>query len=483
MQEFDMIVIGSGAGMNVASTALYQGLRVALVEHGPMGGTCLNNGCIPSKILLYPADVVRQLGDAAAVGVEGRITKIDFRRILQRARSFVTESRMEMLQGVEASQNLTWYKETGEFVGEYELRVGDEVITAPKIVIASGSRPLVPEIEGLEQAGYIDNISLLELAEAPASLIIIGGGYVACEYAHFFSAMGSKVTLLGRNPQLLKQEEPEVSTIVRARLGRHAEIHTDHAVLAVKGRGRNKVVTARDREYGTLREFAAREVLLAAGRRSNADLLKPEKTGVETDEHGWIKVDAYLETSKPGIWALGDALGRHMFRHTANAAASVVASNSLSTHRRQMDYHAIPHAVFTYPQVAAVGITEGEAKAMEYEYLVGRASYADVTKGYAMGESAAMAKVLVELESRRILGCHIVGPEASDLVQQVVYLMNAGDQDYYPMADAQVIHPALSEVVIHAFGSLMLPEHLHHLYHDHSTHQDEDAEADHDHES
>jgi dihydrolipoamide dehydrogenase len=478
MREFDMIVIGSGAGMNVASAALGQGMEVALVDHGPMGGTCLNNGCIPSKVLIAPADIVRRFEDGAAIGVHGRVTRTDFKEILHRARAYVDQSRMEMLQGVRATEALTWYQETGRFVGELEMQVGKEVITAPRFVIASGSRPLVPDIPGLVEAGYIDNISLLDLERPPESLVIIGGGYIACEYAHFFSAMGSEVTLLGRNPRLLKQEEPEISTVVQARLGKVVDVRTDHAVVQVEPKGRRKRVLAEDRQAGKEVEVTAHEVMLAAGRRSNADWLHPESTGVETDDHGWIKVNGYMETAKPGIWALGDALGRYMFRHTANAEASVVANNILGEERVRMDYHAVPHAVFTYPQVAAVGMLEEQCKSMDYEYLVGEARYTDVTKGFAMGERSSLVKVLVELESRRILGCHIVGPEAAELVQQVVYLMNAGDETYFPMADAQVIHPALSEVVVNAFASLRLPEHLEHLYADHGHRHHHDHEVD-----
>lgn len=484
MQEYDLIVIGSGAGMNVAADAVGQGMHVAVVDHGPMGGTCLNNGCIPSKILLYPADVVRALSDASQIGVEGRITNIDFSLIMERARSFVEEGRQEMIEGIKATEELTWHKETGHFVDDYELAVGDERITAPRIVIASGSRPWIPDINGLQEAGYIDNITLLELEAPPRSLLVIGGGYIACEYAHFFSALGTEVTIIGRNPQLLKAEEPEISAVVQGRLGRFVDIHTNYEVIAAHKGRRKKTVVARHRETREEREFQAHEILLAAGRRSNADLLKPENTGVQTDDHGWIKVNSHLETSKHNIWALGDALGRYMFRHTANAEASIVSNNIFAEEKIEMDYHAVPHAVFGYPQVGAVGLTEAQVKAMEYQYLVGRAHYDDVTKGYAMGETVSMVKVLVELETRRILGCHIVGPEAAILVQQITYLMNAGHEDYFPLADAQVIHPALSEVIISAFANLRLPEHLEHLYehahhhhhhdHDHSDHDDHD---------
>ncbi len=461
MEEYDLVVIGSGAGMNVASKALQAGMKVAMVEHGLMGGTCLNTGCIPSKILLYPAEAIRELNEAKGIGVEGTITKVNFPFIMERMRSYVEDDRVQMEQSVAAVEALEWYRDIGEFVGDYELKVGEQTITAPKILIASGARALVPPIEGLQETTYIDHVSVLALKALPESLIVIGGGFIACEYGHFFSALGTRVTLLEMMPRLLLPEDPEISEIVERRFSKYAEIHTNHKVVKVARNGDQKVVTALSGDDDSTYEFTADEVMLAAGVRSNSDLLKPEMTGVETDRHGWIKVNEYLETNKSGIWALGDALGKHMFRHTANYEADVVWTNAFTDHQHPVDYHAVPHAVFGYPQVGGVGMTEGEAKAAGHEILVGRARYMDVTKGYAMGEEDGLVKVIVEQGTRRILGCHIVGSHAAILVQQVVYLMNAGAQDYMPMADSQVIHPALSEVVINAFGNLAPPEHGH----------------------
>jgi mycothione reductase len=461
VKEYDLIVIGSGAGMNVASKAVSAGLKVAVVERGQMGGTCLNTGCIPSKILLHPADVIREAQEASRIGVKAAVSEVDLPLILRRMRSFVTVEREQIEEGVSLVDALTLYRQTGEFLGDYQLQVGEETITAPKIVIATGARALVPPIKGLEQTGYIDHVSLLEVGGLPQSLVVIGGGYIACEYGHFFSALGTKVTILEMMPRLLLGEDPEISEVVQRRFSRYADIHTDHKVMKVARKGDLKVVTAVDGESGEEREFGAEEILLAAGVRSNADLLKPERTGVETDSHGWIKVDPFLQTTKPNIWALGDATGRYMFRHTANHEAEIVWLNAFTEHRHQVDYHAVPHAVYGFPQVGAVGLTEQQAMDAGYEILVGRARYMDVTKGYAMGEDDGLAKVVVEQGTGRILGCHIVGPQAAILVQQIVYLMNAGERDYLPLADAQIIHPSLSEVVLNAFASMAPPNHVH----------------------
>ena len=201
--------------------------------------------------------------------------------------------------------------------------------------------------------------------------------------------------------------------------------------------------------------------MLAIGRRSNADLLKPENTGVETDENGWIKVNEYLETTKKDVWALGDAIGRHMFRHTANYEADVVWHNAFTDRRYEVDFHAVPHAVFGFPQVGSVGLTEAQALAKGLDILVGTARYGDVAMGFAMAEDDALVKAIVDRNTRKILGCHIAGPEAAILVQQVVYMMNAGDGDMMPLVRAQIIHPAISEVVARAFGNLAPPGRAH----------------------
>jgi dihydrolipoamide dehydrogenase len=467
MEKYDLIVIGSGAGMNVASNAVNSGMHVAVVERYLMGGTCLNYGCIPSKILLYPADVIRGLDDAASLGIKGTINHVDFPFIMKRMRHFIDEDRLGMERGVEGSDSLIWHKDTGEFIGDYTLKVGNNKITAPKIVIASGARQIIPNIPGLKETGYIDNISVFNLKKQPKSIILLGGGYISCEFGHFFSALGTKVTIVGRNPRLLKNEEPEISQIVKKRFSKYASIYTGYEAIEVNKEGHNKAVLAKNQADGKVYKFKADEIMVAIGRKSNSDLLKPEKTGVETDSGGWIKVNEYLETTKSNIWAMGDATGYHMFRHTANYEASLVWRNAYTDHKQKTDYHAVPHAVFGYPQVAAVGMTQAEAKAAGYKILVGKAKYTDVAKGFAMGEEVSLVKVIVDGESRRILGAHIVGTDASDLVQQVVYLMNTDDQDYMPMAKAQVIHPALSEVVITAFANLQFPDNAHGHSHNH----------------
>jgi dihydrolipoamide dehydrogenase len=460
MDKFDLIVIGSGAGARIASQASRAGWKVALIDQWPTGGTCLNNGCIPSKMLIYPADAIRAIKDAQGVGVLASIDKIDFQNIMSRMHEVIGKTRSKMEESLRSKENLTYYQERTEFIGDYRLKAGEKTLTAPKIVIASGARSIVPTMPGLKEVGFLDNISLLTLKEPPKKLIIIGAGYLGCEYGHFFSAMGTDVTIIGRSHRVLDNEDPEVCRILKEVLAGYLKLVTSHEAVRVEQKGENKVVFARSLEDGKISEFEADEILLAVGRRSNSDLLHPELSGVELDNHGWIKVNEYLETSKKNIWAVGDAIGKHMFRHTANHESKIVLHNLLQAkskdERKTADFHAVPHAVFTYPHVAAVGLKESDAIEAGLKILVGRAKYQDAAMGVAMADEHGFMKVVLE-ENGKILGASVIGPMAEELVQQVVYLMNTEHQDLMPVIESQVIHPTINEVLVQAFSELEHP--------------------------
>ena len=454
MERFDVIVIGSGSGMLVASAAVDQGFRVALVEHGRMGGTCINVGCVPSKILIYPSDVIATAKESVAIGVHASMDSVDFANIITRMRAVTSEDSGHQAMAVEATPNMAWLKETGEFVSDYTMQVGKRTITAPKIFIASGARNQTPPIKGIDKIKYLTSDTVLELEKPPESLLIVGGGYIGMEYGHFFSGIGTKTTILQRPDRVLPDEEPEVSETVKKETQRRMEIYTGHEVTEARQEGEVKTLVARNRKDGTTREFSAEEVLIATGRVSNADLLKPEKTGVQLDQNGFIKVNQFLETSKKNIWAFGDAIGIQMFKHVANFEAGIVWHNSSHDHKVPIDFSVAPHAVFTHPQVASVGLKETEARLLHRRILVGKALYRDTAMGAAMGSPEGFVKVIVDGETGKILGGHIVGPEASILIQEIVNAMVSEKGTFAPIAQAMHIHPALSEVVQNAFGSL-----------------------------
>ena len=452
MKHYDIIAIGTGSAMNIVSTLVEtnEDIKVAVVEKDDVGGICLTRGCIPSKMLLYPAELVSKAKEAKKFGIDVEIKNIDFKRIMERMRSNIRKE-VEMIEhGLKSSPNIDLYQTTGEFIDDYTMKVGNEIIKGDKILLCSGSRPFIPKIEGLEEAGYITSDELLLLEELPESVAIIGGGYIAMEYGFFLAMMGAKVTVIEMLPRIVYGEEPEISELLQKEMSKIMDIKTGYKVKRVE-KGQKKKVIAEGKD-GRI-EIEADEILVAAGRQSNADLLKPEKTGVEVDEHGWILVNDYLETTKPNIWACGDAIGRHMFKHVANYESQILYYNAFGHRRIKVDYHAVPHAIFTYPEVASVGMKEEEAK-KKHDIMVGYYLYEHTAKGEAMEAKDYFVKVILEKGSYRILGAHIIGPEASILIQEIVNLMYTDDGSAMPIYRGMHIHPALSEVVERAFYNL-----------------------------
>ncbi len=472
MREYDLIAIGSGSAMNIVSAVIQENphMKIAVIDRDEPGGICLTRGCIPSKILLYPAELVRTVGRAGEFGVEVDIRKIDFEKVMERMRTLIGGDINMIRQGLSNSENIAYYPAIAEFVGPYTLKVSDETITSKMIFLCTGSKPIIPPIKGVDKVGYLTSDTVLKMNRLPESIAIVGGGYIAAEYGHFFSAMGSKVTIIGRNPQFLKQEEPEVSALAKRELEKHMTILTNHEVReAEKTSMDKKRLVAVNRENGEKAVITADEILIATGRGPNTDVLHPERGGIETDKRGWIIVNEYLETSQPNIWAFGDANGRQLFKHAANYESIIVYYNAILNKKVKVDYHAIPHAVFTYPEIASVGLREKEAIETygKNKVLIGIYRYEDTAKGEAMGVKDYFVKVIVEKETMKILGAHIIGPYASVLIQEIINLMYTPEQSAEPIINGMHIHPALNEVVERAFRSLMPPDQYHQLIEHH----------------
>ena len=392
--------------------------------------------------------------EAEKLGVHATVNSIDFKNIMARMHALVNEDTGTQARAVEATPDLTWFKDQSEFTSDYTMQVGEHTISAEKIFIASGARVGIPKVKGIENVDYLTSDTVLELEAPPKSLIIMGGGYIGVEYGHFFAGIGTKTTIIQRPPRILPDEEPEISDLLKLELQKRMEIFTGYEAVEVKQEGNAKTVVARNRLDGSLKEFTADALMVAAGRVPNSDLLKPERTGVKLDERGYVKVNEYLETSKKNIWAFGDAIGKEMFKHVANYEAGIAWHNAVHDHKAKVDYSAAPHAVFTHPQVASVGLKEAEAKQQGHKVLVGTALYRDTAMGAAMGEPDGFVKVIVEQETGKILGGHIIGPEASILIQEIVNAMNTENRSYVPIVRAMHIHPAMPEVVQQAFGNL-----------------------------
>ncbi|MCD4842427.1 MAG: dihydrolipoyl dehydrogenase [Methanosarcinales archaeon] len=473
MKDYDLIVIGTGSAMNIVNAMINADpdIKIAVIDKDEPGGICLTRGCIPSKLLLYPAELIREIGTAGIFGIDVEIKNIDFKNVMDRMRKQIFEDINMIREGLSDDENIDYYTEVAEFTAPYTLKVGSETITSKMIILCTGSRTLIPSVKGLDEVQYLTSDTVLEMTKLPESIAIIGGGYIAAEYGHFFSAMGSKVSIIGRNSQFIPEEEVEVSALAMRVMSKHMNLITGHEVIKVQmsSDGKKKVV-ARDKGSGEEISVEADEILIATGRGPTTDILHPEKGEIDTDSKGWIIVNEYLETSQPNIWALGDAIGKYLFKHVANYESTIVYYNAVLHKNVKVDYHAVPHAVFSHPEIASVGLREKEAieKYGEDKILIGFKKYEDTAKGQAMDAKGYFVKVIVEAGTNRILGAHIIGPHASILIHQIIPLMYTPEQSAGPIMYGMDIHPALSEVVSRAFNSLMPVAHYHHILEHHN---------------
>ena len=453
MKKYDVIVVGAGdVGLVIAFKAESSGLKVALVDKGHVGGTCVNNGCVPSKTLIYTADRIVETLENAKLGIRSKITDVDFSAVMARMRSAVSSGRTSLKKAIEESDNIDFINGEVHFIDEHTLQAGDNKMRGKKIFIASGARPSIPSIEGLDKVQYLTNESVLELEKRPESIIFIGGGFIALEYAHFFAALGTRVTVVDRNKTLLHFEEPEISELLKKEMEKRVVLHLGVETIEVKRTEHGHAVLVKDMENGQVKGILAEAVMVSAGRKSNADLLKPENAGIETDGASFIKVNEYLQTNKKHIWAVGDAIGRAMFTHAGDKEGELAWHNAMHRKKIRMAFEFVPHAVYTNPQIASVGMTEQQAR-KDHDILVGRALYSDTVMGEAMVESEGFAKAIVEKGTRRILGFHIIGPHAAILIQEVVNAMINGG-DVKSITSCMHIFPALSNVVPETFGNL-----------------------------
>jgi mycothione reductase len=451
MQEFDVIVVGAGSGLEVASAYASRGKDVAVVEPGPLGGTCLNRGCIPSKMLIHHADIVEEVKNSEKFHIDAEVNDIDFSTIIEEVNEEVSQDAENIRKGIESSENHTLFREDAEFVDDKVLEVGEEKIKADKIIVAAGSRPLVPPVDGLEEVDYLTSKEALQLEELPDEMVIVGGGYISMELAYFYSRIGTEITILEMQDRLLAREDVEVSEKITEKAEEEYAVNLGFAASEVSQDGESISVVAEDQE-GNQREFECDEILVAAGRRPNTDTLKVEEAGIETDDRGFILTDEYMETSVENIYALGDIADNWMFKHSANLEAEYAFRNSFSGNENELDDYAMPHAVFTHPQIAGVGKTEQELEEEDAEYVSAKYEFSDTGMGMAM-KADGFVKVLADADGE-ILGCHIIGPEAPTLIHEVLVAMRAGNSNVEDIQDTIHIHPALNEVVQRAFDQI-----------------------------
>ncbi len=435
----------------------YDDLRVATVEDRFFGGTCLNVGCIPTKMFVVPADLARAAADGPRLGVHTSFDSADWPAIRDRIFGRIDVNSASAHDWRAGLPNHTVYDGRARFVGERTILVhtrdgAEETITADQVVVAAGRRPVIPEIAGIHDVDFHTSDTVMRLVALPESMIILGGGVVAAEFAHVFSAYGTRVTQVARGERLLRHFDADIArgfTELAAaqwdvRLGCEMSSvrRTDAGVRAVLGDGS---------------EVEAEILLVATGRESNADRLDVAAAGIEVDADDVIVVDEYQRTSAPGVWALGDIANHIELKHVANHEARVIKHNLLHPDDLIASRHrAIPRAVFSSPQVASVGMTEQEAIAAGTAYVTATQRYADVAYGWALEDSGHFVKVIVSTETGLLLGAHILGPDAATLIQPLIQAMSF-DLPAAEMARNQYwIHPALTEVVENALLGVRL---------------------------
>ncbi|MDN5762249.1 MAG: mycothione reductase [Microlunatus sp.] len=454
----DLCLIGSGSANSIPDER-FDDLSIALIEGGTFGGTCLNVGCIPTKMYVHPADLAQAPGHAAGLGVDLSLDRVRWTDIRDRIFGRIDTISAAGLRYRQQSRNLTVHSQHARFVADRRLRLDDGTeITADRFVIAAGSRVHVPDIEGLADVDFHTSDTVMRLSDLPSTMIIVGGGYVAAEFAHVFSALGTDVTLVVRGEGLLRHEDVDVAAAFTEAMGSRVDLRLRHQVERLSRSVEGGVTLAARSADGDPVTLTAEVLLLATGRLSNADTLEVQQTGVVVDDAGNVAVDAHQQTTRPGIFALGDVSSHHQLKHVANHEARVVQHNLLHPDAMITASHRhIPHAVFSDPQVAAVGLTQQTADDLGVSYVVGRCAYGAVAYGWAMGEGDwHFVKVLADPATGRLLGAHLIGPESSSLIQPLIQAMSF-DLHAEEFARGQYwIHPALAEVVENAVLNLPL---------------------------
>ena len=459
-EHFDIAIIGSGSGNSIADSR-FDNKKIALLEeNSTFGGTCLNVGCIPTKMFVYAAEVARTVRDSAKYGVDAHVDAVRWRDIVNRVFGRIDPiSEGGKRYRAEGSPNVTLFEGHATFVGPRTIDTGTgTVITADQVVIAAGSRPTVPQAIADSGVSYHTNSDVMRLPELPEHLVILGSGYIAAEFAHVFSALGSKVSIVARKDGLLRALDADISKRFTELARAQWDVHLDAGETRAVTEGTLHGVELAD---GT--KVLGDAFLVAVGREPNGDRLDLGTAGIELDDEGRIVVDEFGRTTAEGVFALGDVSSPYQLKHVANQEARAVQYNLLqdawhgdTSTLREYDHRFVPAAVFTDPQIAEVGMTEEQARDAGLDITVKVQNYGDVAYGWAMEDSEGLCKIIAEKGTGKILGAHIIGAQAPTVIQPLLQAMSFGlsAQD---MARGQYwIHPGLPEVVENALLGLEL---------------------------
>jgi len=450
-QRYDLVVIGAGTGNSLITDEL-DDWRVAIVDGDRFGGTCLNRGCIPSKMLVHTADVAQSVRGAERFGVLATCDGVDWSSI--RSRIFGRIDPMhDSAVNYRRRNGIDVFLERAHFVEPKVLQVGDAVLSADRFVIAAGARPTIPTIPGLESVNHFTSDNLMRIQSLPSSMAVIGGGFIAVEMSHVFGSLGTSVTIIERGETLLARHDHEIRVRITQEYSSRFDLRLVSTVERVERSGAGVRVHL-DTPTGK-QTLEVEALLLGTGRTPNSDLLKVEATGVDVDEHGHVWTDDTYLTNVPGIWALGDIANHFQLKHMANAEARLVRHNMIHPEvPERASFRVVPSAVFGDPQVASVGATEDELLALARPFVVAKQQYGDTAYGWAIGDTENFVKILADPETRLVLGAHLIGPQASTLIQPLVQAMSLGNTVDDVASKVIYIHPALTEVVEQALLAL-----------------------------
>jgi mycothione reductase len=449
--SYDLVVVGAGSG-NMLPAGQFAGWRIAVVEADRFGGTCLNRGCIPSKMLVYTADVAQTVRHAGRFGIGAKWGGADWPAIRDRIFGRI-DPLHELAIAHRRADGVDVFPGEARFVAPKILRVGEEELRAERVVLATGSRPQVPPAPGLSEVAYLTSDTVMRLDTLPRSMAVIGGGSIAAEMSHIFGSLGTAVTIIERGNNLLSRHDIDIQARFTEHYRERFDLRLSSAVDQV-----SPTRTGARLDLATPsgpQRVEAEALLVATGRRPNSDGLDVAAAGIDVDTHGHVRTDDTLQTSVPGIWALGDLANHFQLKHMANAEAQIVWHNIANPGQlRKAVFPVVPAAVFADPQVASAGATEQDLQAQGRRYVAAARAYRDTAYGWALENTAGFAKILADPDTRLLLGAHIIGPQASILIQPLIQAMCLGNTVEEIASGVLYIHPALTEVIQQALLEL-----------------------------
>ncbi len=450
-EHFDLIIIGAGSGNSIINSAMDH-WKIAIIERETFGGTCLNKGCIPSKMFVLPAEIAHDARAAKKLGVDASVNSVDWPSIVERVFGRIDPIAIGGERYRESLPNVTVFHGNATFTGNKTLVVDvpgapTVEITGDRIVLAAGARSFVPDIPGLDAINWHTSDTIMRLPSLPSRLVIVGGGFIAAEMAGVFAGFGSQVTIVNRSGRLLMIEDDDVSQRFTNVAREYLDVVTGAQTLAVSPNDDGSFTLNVTTAMGDI-SVEGDVLLIAAGRMPNGAQLGVELTGVGLDAKGNVITDQHL-LAAPGIWALGDIRGRHQLKHWANLEAKIVQHNLLHPESPRVvpDNKPVPYAVFSHPQIGAIGLTERAAMRDQIPHIVITHEYRHTAYGWALEDVTSFVKLLADPTGTYLLGAHIIGPQAPTLVQLLVQGMHLGNTIWQMAHDVIYIHPALSEVV------------------------------------